>query len=50
MAPVTANSCLLQETMLKPAVLQVLIKFAANESGRVFALAGPELGPVDAVS
>ena len=35
--------------MLKPAALQVLIEFAANESGQVFALAGqfgPELGPV----
>ena len=35
--------------MLKPAALQVLIKFAANESGQVFALAGQfglELRPV----
>ena len=35
--------------MLQPAALQVLIKFAANDSGQVFALAGQfglELGPV----
>ena len=34
MAGLTANS---QETILKLAALQVLIKFAANESGQVFA-------------
>ena len=35
--------------MLKPATLQVLIKFPANEHGQVFALAGQfglEIGPV----
>ena len=35
--------------MLKPTALQVLIKFAADESGQVFAVAGQfglELGPV----
>ena len=38
-----------QEAMPQPAALQVLIKFSANESGQVFALAGQfglELGPV----
>ncbi len=42
----TANP---QEAMLKPAALQILIEFAANESGQVFVLAGqfsPELGPI----
>ena len=42
----TANP---QETMLQPAALQVLIKFPADESGQVFAVAeqfGLELGPV----
>jgi len=46
MAGLTANS---QETMLQPAALQILIKFAANECGQVFALArqfGLELRPV----
>jgi hypothetical protein len=46
MAGRTANS---QKSMLKPAALQVLVKFAANESGQVFALAGQfglELRPV----
>ena len=38
MAGLTANSQV--KTVLKPAALQVLIKFAANESGQVFALAG----------
>jgi hypothetical protein len=33
----TANP---QEAMLKPAALQIFIKFAANESGRMFALGG----------
>ena len=45
-AGLTANP---QEAMLKPAALQILIEFTANESGQVFALAGqfgPELGPV----
>ena len=38
-----------QKTMLKPAALQIPIKFPANESGQVFALAGQfglELRPV----
>ena len=38
-----------QEAMLQPAAFQVLIKFAANESGQMFALAGQfglELGPI----
>jgi len=45
-AGLTANP---QEAMLQPTALQVLIKFAANESGQVFALAGQfglELRPV----
>jgi len=36
-ARLTANP---QESMLKPAALEVLIKFATNESGQVFAMAG----------
>jgi hypothetical protein len=45
-AGLTANP---QEAMLQPAALQVLIKFATNESGQVFALAGQfslKFGPV----
>jgi len=45
-ARLTANP---QESMLQPATLQVLIKFSADESGQVLALAGQfglELGPV----
>ena len=45
-AGLTANP---QEAMLKPAALQILIEFTANESGQVFAVSGQfglELGPV----
>jgi hypothetical protein len=46
---VTGRTAYPEKTMLKPAALQVLIKFDANESGQVFALTGQfglELGPV----
>jgi len=46
---VTGLTAYPEKAMLKPAALQILIKFAANESGQVFALAGQfglELRPV----
>ena len=46
---VTGRTANPQEAMLQPAALQVLIKFSADESEQVLALAGQfglELGPV----
>jgi hypothetical protein len=46
---VTGLTAYPEKAMLKPAALQIFIKFAAIESGQVFALAGQfglELGPV----
>jgi hypothetical protein len=46
---VTGLTAYPEKAMLKPAALQILIKFAANESGQVFALTGQfglKFGPV----